>query len=48
MNVIINNETGKEREVVYFKHNNNQVLAEYVNTMVATGKYRVEDREDNV
>ena len=46
MKYVRNLETGKEYEMVYFKHNNNQVLAEYVDGMVATGKYELIEKED--
>lgn len=46
MKYVVNLETGKEYEMVYFKHNNDQVLAENVDEMLATGKYELIERED--
>ena len=46
MKYVVNLETGKEYEVVYFKHNNDQVLAEYVDGMVSTGNYEVIEKEE--
>ena len=36
-----NLETGKEMEIVYFKNNNGEVLAEYVSEKLKTGKYEL-------
>ena len=46
MKLLRNIETSKEYEVVYFKHNNDQVLAEYVDEMVTTGLYEEVEKED--
>ncbi len=46
MKYVVNLETGKEYEMVYFKYNNDQVLAEYVDDMVSTGKYELIEKED--
>ena len=46
MQYLVNIETGYEREIVYFKHNNQQILTEHVDGALATGNYRVEEREE--
>jgi len=46
MKYLLNTETGSEREIVYFKHNNNQILAEHVDELVETGNYIIIEKED--
>lgn len=46
MKKVVNKETGKEYEMVYFKFNNDQILAEHVSQLVATGKYELIEIEE--
>ena len=46
MKYVVNLNTGKEYEMVYFKSNNDQILAEHVSELVATGNYELIERED--
>ena len=46
MKYLLNLETGSEREIVYFKHNNQQILAEHVDELVAKGTYKIIEKED--
>ena len=46
MKYLLNTNTGTEREIVYFKHNNNQILAEHVDELVATGNYKIIEKEE--
>ena len=46
MEYIVNNNTGKEYEVVYFKFNNDQVLAEHTSAMVASGDYSIIEKDE--
>ena len=39
MKYLKNIETGKVLDVVYFKRNNGEVLAEYADRLIATGNY---------
>ena len=46
MQYLLNTETGSERAIVYFKNDNTEILAEHVSELVATGKYKVIEKED--
>ena len=46
MQYLLNKKTGSQREVVYFKSENNQILAEHVSELVATGNYELIENED--
>ena len=43
---LINTETGTISEVVYFKQNNGEVLAENVNEVLASGNFEILIEED--
>ena len=48
MQYLLNTNTGSEREIVYFRTDldNSQVLIENVSELVATGNYKVIEKED--
>ena len=48
MKILLNKTTGGQREIVYFRtdDDNSQIHAEFVDELVATGKYEIIEKED--